>query len=239
MPQFRGGGKGLRPGACAATRIDLPKKVRALALRHALSAKAKDGELVVLEKADRPRPRPRRCGAASPSSASSNALIIDGAELDENFALAARNIPQDRRAAGPGLNVYDILRRETLVLTKAARRSAGGAVQMSKPDRDAHYDVDPRAGDHREGDLRSEHNQVVFQVAHDATKPQIKAAVERLFKVKVKAVNTLVRKGKTKRFRGRPRRAVRRQEGDRDARRGPDASTSRPGSERAGTGPWH
>ncbi len=50
----------------------------------------------------------------------------------------------------------------------------------------------------------SEHNQVAFIVATDATKPEIKAAVEKLFKVKVKAVNTLIQKGKHKRFRGRP-----------------------------------
>ena len=69
--------------------------------------------------------------------------------------------------------------------------------------------------------MASENNQVVFKVAKTATKPQIKEAVEKLFEVKVEAVNTLVRKGKVKRFRGRHRRAVRRQEGDRDPGRGP------------------
>ena len=69
--------------------------------------------------------------------------------------------------------------------------------------------------------MASEHGQVVFDVAIDATKPEIKAAVEALFSVKVKAVNTLVRKGKVKRFRGTSWRPQRRQEGNRHPRRRP------------------
>ena len=65
-----------------------------------------------------------------------------------------------------------------------------------------HYDVIVAPVITEKSTMASEQNQVVFQVAPDATKPEIKAAVEQLFSVKVKAVNTLVRKGKIKRFRG-------------------------------------
>ena len=97
------------------------KKVRALALRHALSAKAKDG------RADRLVRRHARRGQdqaaarkRSPRCALDNALIIDGAEVNENFALAARNLPQVDVLPVQGINVYDIMRRDKLVLTKAA-----------------------------------------------------------------------------------------------------------------------
>ena len=66
-----------------------------------------------------------------------------------------------------------------------------------------HYDVLRSPVITEKSTMASEHNQVMFNVAKTATKPQIKAAVEKLFEVKVKAVNTLVRKGKIKRFRGR------------------------------------
>ena len=85
-----------------------------------------------------------------------------------------------------GINVYDILRRDTLVLTKAARRSAGGAVQMTTSD-PRHYDVIIAPVITEKSTVASEHNKVVFEVARDATKPQIKEAVEALFNVKVKA----------------------------------------------------
>ena len=101
--------------------IDLPKKVRALALKHALSAKAKAGEIVIVRHVRAPDGQDR--GARARSSASStgpNALIIDGAEVDKNFALAARNIPQIDVLPVQGINVVDILRRHKLVLTKAA-----------------------------------------------------------------------------------------------------------------------
>ena len=125
-----------------------------------------------------------------------------------------------------GINVYDILRRRKLVLTKAARvESAGGAVQM--PAKGASMSkhsattssVSPVITE--KSTLVSEANQVIFKVARKATKTEIKAAIESLFKVKVKAVNTLVRKGKLKTFTGRPRAAERHQEGDRDPRGGP------------------
>ena len=87
--------------------------------------------------------------------------------------------------------------------------------------------------------MASEHNKVVFKVAPKATKPEIKAAVEALFKVKVAAVNTLIRKGKVKRFRG-TRPAERHQESDRDPRRGPfDRRDDRTLEGTRGTQPWH
>ena len=101
--------------------IDLPKKVRALALKHALSAKAKAGEMIDRRQRRAPRrPRPRRCAPQFGKLEWANALIIDGAEVDQNFALAARNIPQIDVLPVQGINVVDILRRHKLVLTKAA-----------------------------------------------------------------------------------------------------------------------
>ena len=119
VPQWRGGGKafGPRPRSHA---IGLPKKVRALALRHALSSKVRSGELVVLEKAEASDGKTKALKAAFQKLELSNALIIDGAELEPGFARAARNIPNIDVLPAQGINVYDILRRRKLVLTKAA-----------------------------------------------------------------------------------------------------------------------
>jgi large subunit ribosomal protein L4 len=119
VPQFRGGGKafGPRPRSHA---IDLPKKVRALALRHALSAKAKAGEIVVLEKAESGDGKTKSLKERFGKLELDNALIIDGAELEPGFARAARNIPNIDVLPVQGINVYDILRRRRLVLTKSA-----------------------------------------------------------------------------------------------------------------------
>ena len=116
---FRGGGRSFGP-LLRSHEIGLPKKVRALALKHALSAKAKDGGLVVLEAL---RPDRRQDQGAARHFAKlglTNALIIDGAEVAATCALAARNIPNIDVLPIAGLNVYDILRRDTLVLTRAA-----------------------------------------------------------------------------------------------------------------------
>ncbi len=104
---FRGGGRSFGP-VVRSHAIDLPKKVRVLALKHALSAKAKDGGIVLIEDANF-----EKLGVA-------NALIIDGAEIDNGFRLATRNIPNIDVLPIQGINVYDILRRHTLVLTRAA-----------------------------------------------------------------------------------------------------------------------
>src|SRR5262249_34672421 len=100
--------------------IDLPKKVRALALRHALSAKAKDGGLIVLDKAAVGDGKTKALREHFGKLGLENALIIDGSEMDQNFCLAARNIPNIDVLPVQGINVYDILRRRKLVLTKAA-----------------------------------------------------------------------------------------------------------------------
>ena len=116
---FRGGGRAFGP-VVRSHAIDLPKKVRALALKHALSAKAQDGGIVVLDKAAVNEGKTRALSDHFARLGLSNALIIDGAELDANFRLAARNIPNIDVLPVQGINVYDILRRHTLVLTKAA-----------------------------------------------------------------------------------------------------------------------
>jgi large subunit ribosomal protein L4 len=98
----------------------LPKKVRALALKHALSAKAKDGGLVVIDSAQLKEAKTKALIGNFSGLGLTNALIIDGAELNVSFATAARNIPNIDVLPIQGINVYDILRRQKLVLTKAA-----------------------------------------------------------------------------------------------------------------------
>jgi large subunit ribosomal protein L4 len=119
VPQFRGGGRAFGP-VVRSHAHDLPKKVRALALKHALSSKAKDGGIVVLDKASAKEVKTKALAEQFGKLGLANALIIDGAELDGNFCTAARNIPNIDVLPVQGINVYDILRRKTLVLTKAA-----------------------------------------------------------------------------------------------------------------------
>jgi large subunit ribosomal protein L4 len=119
VPQFRGGGRAFGP-VVRSHAIDLPKKVRALALKHALSAKAKDGGIIVIDKASLSEAKTKMLAAQFGKMSLANALIIDGAELEMNFASAARNIPNIDVLPIQGINVYDIMRRKTLVLTKAA-----------------------------------------------------------------------------------------------------------------------
>ena len=118
-PQFRGGGRAFGPETRSHA-IEMPKKVRALALRHALSAKAKAGELIILDSLVSKEPKTAALRTTFGKLEWLNALIIDGATVDTNFALAARNIPQVDVLPVQGINVVDILRRHKLVLTKAA-----------------------------------------------------------------------------------------------------------------------
>jgi large subunit ribosomal protein L4 len=118
-PQFRGGGRAFGPTPRSHA-IDLPKKVRALALKHALSAKANAGELIILDSVAQSAPKTAALRTTFGKLEWINALIIDGAEVDQNFALAARNIPMIDVLPIQGINVVDILRRKKLVLTKAA-----------------------------------------------------------------------------------------------------------------------
>jgi len=119
VPQWRGGGKAFGPKP-RSHEIGLTKKVRALALRHALSAKARAGEIVVLDAAKSVSGKTGDLRQSFSKLHLDNALIIDGAELDVPFARAARNLPNIDVLPVQGINVYDILRRKKLVLTKAA-----------------------------------------------------------------------------------------------------------------------
>jgi large subunit ribosomal protein L4 len=119
VPQWRGGGKAFGPKPRDHA-IELPKKVRALALRHALSAKQAAGEIVVLDKAESKDGKTSALRDQFAKLEWSNVLIIDGAELEVGFVRAARNLPNIDILPVQGINVYDILRRRKLVLTKAA-----------------------------------------------------------------------------------------------------------------------
>ncbi|MEX2165959.1 MAG: 50S ribosomal protein L4 [Methyloceanibacter sp.] len=116
---FRGGGKTFGP-VPRSHAIDLPKKVRALALKHALSAKAKSDTLVVIDKCELKEAKTKELKSRFAKLGLGSVLIIDGAELHEAFTRAARNLPQVDVLPVQGINVYDILRHEKLVLTKAA-----------------------------------------------------------------------------------------------------------------------
>ena len=119
---FIGGGKAHGP-VVRSHAIDLPKKVRALALKMALSSKSASEQLLVLEDAKSKDGKTGGLRKKLEKLGINNALIIDGAEVDENFARAARNIAHIDVLPAQGINVYDILRRDTLVLTKAALES--------------------------------------------------------------------------------------------------------------------
>ncbi|CEJ13271.1 50S ribosomal protein L4 [Phreatobacter sp. AB_2022a] len=116
---FRGGGRSFGPTPRSHEHA-LPKKVRALGLRHALSAKVKAGSIVVIDNAAASQLKTKALKAQFEKLGLASALIVDGAEVDRNFALAARNIPLVDVLPIQGINVYDIMRRNTLVLTKAA-----------------------------------------------------------------------------------------------------------------------
>lgn len=119
VPQWRGGGKAFGPKPRSHA-VDLTKKFRALALRHALSAKAKAGELVVLDQAHSSDGKTAAMRERFAKLGLDSALFIDGSEIQPEFARAARNIPHIDVLPVQGINVYDILRRKKLVLTKAA-----------------------------------------------------------------------------------------------------------------------
>ena len=117
-PQFRGGGVA-HPPRVRSHAIDLPKKVRRLAMKHALSAKIAANEVVVLDAAAMETAKTKALIERFGKLGLENALIVD-AEVNENFARSARNIPNVDVLPVVGANVYDILRRKKLVLTKAA-----------------------------------------------------------------------------------------------------------------------
>jgi large subunit ribosomal protein L4 len=118
---FKGGGRAFGPTPRDHA-IDLPKKVRALGLRCALSAKAKDGKLIVLDEAHAAEAKTKVLAGQLAGLGIGSALIVTGAEVEANFGLAARNLPLIDVLPTQGANVYDILRRDTLVLTREAVR---------------------------------------------------------------------------------------------------------------------
>ncbi|SHO67584.1 LSU ribosomal protein L4P [Pseudoxanthobacter soli DSM 19599] len=121
-PQFRGGGKAFGP-VVRSHAHDLPKQFRALGLRHALSAKLKSESLVIVDDATAAEPKTKALQAKLGALGFSDVLVIGGAEIDANFKLAAQNLHYVDVLPVQGINVYDILRRDTLVLTRSAIES--------------------------------------------------------------------------------------------------------------------
>ena len=117
--QFRGGGISFGPVVRSHAQ-NLPKKIRRLGMRCALSAKAQNGKLIVVDELKLPEVKTKELLAKMNKLGVESALFVGGAELDNNFNLAARNIVNVDVLPQQGANVYDILRRDTLVLTKEA-----------------------------------------------------------------------------------------------------------------------
>ena len=117
-PLFVGGAKAMGP-VNHSHEFDLPKKVKALGLRHALSSKAKDGNIVVIEEATAKAAKTGDLAKRFGKIGVERALVVDG-EFDKNFHLSARNLAHVSLLPASGLNVYDIMRSDKLVLTKAA-----------------------------------------------------------------------------------------------------------------------
>jgi 50S ribosomal protein L4 len=193
-PIFRTGGRAHGPTPRDHA-IDLPKKVRALGLRMALSDKAKNGKLIVVDKLELDQPRTKELVAR-----------LGKLGLDKVLFAAAQFRPgvaqSDRGGRAP------LGRRQRL--RHPAQRPAGdqqgrspgtsGAPGMNQ---ERMYDIILAPVVTEKSTRISELNQVTFKVRGDAAKPEIKQAVEALFNVKVTAVNTMVTKGKTKRFKGK------------------------------------
>jgi large subunit ribosomal protein L4 len=117
-PLFVGGAKAMGPVAHS-HEFDLPKKVRSLGLRHALSSKAKSGSIVVLDEAKTAAIKTGDLAKRFGKLGLQSVLVVDGT-FDKNFELSARNLSHVALLPAAGLNVYDIIRRDKLVLTKAA-----------------------------------------------------------------------------------------------------------------------
>jgi large subunit ribosomal protein L4 len=115
---FVGGGKAMAP-VVRSHAFDLPKKVRALGLKHALSSKAKDEKLIIVDEFTAKEVKTKTAAKQLSNFSAGRMLLVDG-DFQDNFALSTRNIPEVSFSDAAGLNVYDILRSDTLVLTKAA-----------------------------------------------------------------------------------------------------------------------
>ncbi len=202
VPQFRGGGRAFGPHP-RSHEIGLPKKMRALALKHALSAKAKDGGIVILDKATVKDGKTKQLASHFAEARPRRRRADHRRDRDRGVVPLRRpQHPPHRRAADPG---HQRLRHPAARQARADQgraRCVGGALQMSTTD-PRHYDVLIAPVITEKATTASEQNKVVFKVARNATKPQIKEAVEKLFDVKVKSINTLIRKGKIKAFKNR------------------------------------
>jgi large subunit ribosomal protein L4 len=117
--QFRGGAKAMGP-VLRSRETDLPKKVRALGLKMALSSKRQSGDLIILDGAKAAEPKTKKVAASFGKLGLKSAVIVDGPAFDTGFERAARNIPHIDLLTVQGINVLDLLRRDKLVLTKAA-----------------------------------------------------------------------------------------------------------------------
>lgn len=118
-PQFRGGAVIFGP-VVRSHAYDLPKKVRKLALKHALSSKAAEGKLIVVDQVTADTPKTKAMSARLEALGLGSVLVIAGETVDTNFELATRNLPLIDVLPSQGANVYDILRRDTLVLSRQA-----------------------------------------------------------------------------------------------------------------------
>jgi large subunit ribosomal protein L4 len=123
-PQFRGGGKAMAP-VLRSRETDLPKKVRSLGVKMALSSKLKNGELIVIDSARVAEGKTKAMAVRFGKLGLTNAVIVDGPQFDAMFERASRNIPNFDLLNVAGLNVYDLLRRDKLVLTKSAIAAIG------------------------------------------------------------------------------------------------------------------
>ncbi len=128
VSQFRSGGRAFGPTPRSHAH-KLPKNVRRMAMRAALSSKQADGNLIVLDAAVLKSPKTKELAAKLDKLGLSNVLIVSGAEVDDNLALAARNVPNLDVLPSEGANVYDILRHQTLVLTKDAVETLEGRLK--------------------------------------------------------------------------------------------------------------
>jgi large subunit ribosomal protein L4 len=122
-PLYVGGGKAMAP-VVRSHEFDMPKKVRSAALRHALSAKAKESKLVILESALVDAVKAGALAKRLCKLGDGHVLVVDGT-FDQKFALSARNLQKVSLLPVDGLNVYDILRRDTLIVTRSGIKAIG------------------------------------------------------------------------------------------------------------------
>lgn len=127
-PQMRGGGIAFGP-VVRSHAYDLPKKIRALGMRVALSLKAKNGKLFILDDMTAKEPKTKVFKSAFDNNGWKSVLFVGGETLDQNFALSARNIINVDVLPVQGANVYDIIRRDVLVLSKDAAQSLEGRLK--------------------------------------------------------------------------------------------------------------